>query len=100
MKLNLKNIIRDTFDGVFCVNLDSRVDRWEQFQKNLQDYNIHDAVTRFSAVQANPGWIGCKASHMNIIKHAIDNKLDNILIFEDDAEFVSGNMNYLTDIKT
>ncbi|MDC3298526.1 glycosyltransferase family 25 protein [bacterium] len=100
MKIDLKGIIEDTFDGVFCVNLDSRADRWKQFQEDLQDYNIHDVVTRFSAVKATPGWVGCKASHMNIIKHAIDNKLNNILIFEDDAEFVDNNMNFLTDSLT
>ena len=39
----------DRFDKVYCVNLDRRTDRLENFQKQVDKYNLGD-YTRISAV--------------------------------------------------
>ena len=40
----------DYFDKIFCINLDSRPDRWEQVQKEFDKVGILDRVERFSAL--------------------------------------------------
>ncbi len=40
----------DYFDKIFCINLDSRPDRWKQVQKEFDKVGILDRVERFSAL--------------------------------------------------
>ena len=40
----------DYFDKIFCINLDSRPDRWESVQKEFDKVGILDRVERFSAL--------------------------------------------------
>ena len=83
------------FDKIYCINLDRRPEKWLQCE---QEFNKHGlTVERFSAVDGNPdkivskltdGAIGCIKSHLNIIKLAKELNLKNVLIFEDDVEFI------------
>lgn len=77
-------IINDFFDGIYCINLDERTDRWEQVQKEFEKLGITD-VKRFSAIKHEKGAIGCRESHLSIIREAKELGLRNVLIFEDDA---------------
>jgi GR25 family glycosyltransferase involved in LPS biosynthesis len=88
----------NNFKNKYCVNLDRREDRWIESQKIFTIHNIENVI-RFRAVDGNPdnkphnirlspSMIGCTLSHLNIIKHARDNRFENILIFEDDVAFV------------
>lgn len=97
-------IINDFFDGVYCINLDERTDRWEQAQKEFEKLGIND-VKRFSAVKHEKGAIGCRESHLDIIKEVKVLGLNNVLIFEDDVlvleehiNKVEGALNDLKDI--
>ena len=100
--------INDYFDKVVCINLDRRPDRLneskQQWAKNGLD------VERISAVDGNPmkwkheserqvnlpnvrlgsfpGVAGCIASHTNVWKRAKEEGWKNVLIIEDDCDFV------------
>lgn len=69
----------------FCINLDRRPDRWAQAQEEFA--RLAWPVTRQSAVEAQPGWRGCLASHRAVWQHAIIVGLPVVAVFEDDAVF-------------
>lgn len=85
------------FSKAYYINLDSRVDRKESFEKQIEDLNLK--VERFSAITVEPyttlKWEdanrhfkeGCIKSHLEIVKLAKKQNLDNVLIFEDDCIF-------------
>ena len=93
----------DYFDKIFCINLDSRPDRWEQVQKEFDKVGILNKVERFSArtskneggptgknVRGKLKWKnldGTIMSHMTCVKYAKENNLKNVFIFEDDVYF-------------
>lgn len=93
----------DYFDKIFCINLDTRPDRWEQVQTEFDKVGILDKVERFSArtskneggptgknVRGKLKWKnldGTIMSHMSCVKYAKENNLDNVFIFEDDVYF-------------
>lgn len=79
------------FDKIYCINLDTRPDRWEQCVKEFQRIGIEDLVERFPAVHLTPGIAGCTKSHYEIVKLAKKNNYKNVLIFEDDVSFTDNN---------
>jgi GR25 family glycosyltransferase involved in LPS biosynthesis len=113
----------DYFDKIYCINLDSRPDRWEQAKSEFEKVGILDRVERFSACVGNEivnGSTGPRARHLGVdgdqivdgelskhnqtkwkqldgitmsmltcIKNAKENNFDNVLIFEDDVEFLN-----------
>lgn len=81
----------DYFDEIYCINLDSRIDRWEHAQEEFKKIGIIDRVQRFSAIKHEDGRIGLIKSNLEIIKIAKLKKLNNVLIFEDDFEFLVDN---------
>jgi hypothetical protein len=78
------------------INLDSRFDRRELFEKQVAElYERYPRdfafapVARFSAIRdAENGAIGCTKSHIECIRIAKNNGWDHVLIFEDDALFI------------
>lgn len=88
--------ISDYFENIYCVNLETRPDRWEQVQKEFEKYNIIN-VKRYNAVDGNTifvinpkllrGELGILNTHINLIKMAKENNFKNILIMEDDVWF-------------
>jgi glycosyl transferase family 25 len=94
----------EKIDKIYIINLKHRTDRWSKCIEQLNRYNITN-FTRFNAIipdlnkidaihysknnlRLNTNYIigslGCKLSHLNIIKHAKQNKFTQILILEDD----------------
>ena len=91
------------FDRIYCINLDSRKDRWEQARQEFSSIGILDSVKRFSGITYNemkdPYWnkcIGCHLSHLELIATAKQLELSNILIFEDDVEFINNTLDTLS----
>jgi len=80
-------IINDFFDGIYCINLDQRVDRWEMAQKEFTKLGLSN-VNRFSAIKHEKGSIGCRESHLKVINEAKKNNFKNVLIFEDDIKTI------------
>jgi GR25 family glycosyltransferase involved in LPS biosynthesis len=87
----------DRFDKVYCINLDRRPDRLENFEGQVKKYNLGEYV-RFSAYDGKklnltnnynlkPGEIGIIKSNLDIIKEAKINNYKTILIIEDDCVF-------------
>ena len=86
------------FDRVYVINLDKRKDRWNRFLADLPTTWPFGPPIRFSAVDGsvenvprnwteNAGAWGCFRSHLSILRNAIENNYDRILIIEDDAVF-------------
>ena len=76
----------------FYINLDSREDRREEFEVECKKMNLQ--VERFSAIKTFPGGIGCTESHLNVLKKARDLKLESVIIFEDDFQFLISREEY------
>ena len=101
-------MINNYFTKLICINLDKRKDRLNESHKQWGANNI--IVERMSAVEGNPmGWkhvterdagintikksswngaAGCMASHVNIWKRAKAEGWKNVLIIEDDCDFI------------
>jgi GR25 family glycosyltransferase involved in LPS biosynthesis len=67
----------------WVINLDRRQDRWAQAQKEFD--RLAWPVTRQAAVEAQPGWKGCLASHRAVWQYAITMNLPVVAVFEDDV---------------
>lgn len=78
----------DAFDGIFCINLDNRQDKWQQCVDQFTRLGILDKVTRFSAIKNSDGAVGCRLSHLKCIELAQQNKWKSVLILEDDVDFI------------
>jgi len=90
--------LTDYFDKTYCVNLDRRIERWEESLNEFKKWEIGD-VSRVSAVDGkhlnignyntklNPGEIGLILTNINIIKEAKEKDYSSILILEDDVVF-------------
>jgi hypothetical protein len=88
----------DRFDKVFLVNLDRRVDRLENFQNQVDRYDLGE-YKRVSAVDGTTinlgkytnklraGELGLLLTNLSIIEEAKQNKYETILIVEDDCNF-------------
>jgi GR25 family glycosyltransferase involved in LPS biosynthesis len=88
----------DRFDKVYCINLDKRPDRLENFESQVKKYDLGN-YTRISAVDGEsinvseytntlkPGELGLILTNLEIVKDAKNNNYNTILILEDDCVF-------------
>jgi glycosyl transferase family 25 len=83
--MNINRI--EDIKNCFYINLEHRVDRKEHVEKELNNIGIKGQ--RFNAIKMDNGAIGCSMSHLKILQEAIKNKLDHILIVEDDIKFLN-----------
>jgi GR25 family glycosyltransferase involved in LPS biosynthesis len=85
------------FDKIYCINLDRRTDRWERCLEIFDELSLN--VERFSATDYKDIKHLKKTrdairyanlqSHKSLLKLAKSFRLNNILILEDDVEFVN-----------
>lgn len=93
-------ILGEFFDKIYCINLERRVDRWNETKLELEKFDLNRYVTRYVAIdgcninsdikEGSPlldGELGLLMTHINIIMDSIDNNYKNILILEDDVIF-------------
>lgn len=85
------------FDKIYCINLDERQDRWVSAKKEFELIGISN-YERFSAIKNDIGHIGCRDSHIEVIKDAKKNNYNKILILEDDFVFINKNKNLIDSI--
>jgi len=74
-------------DKIYYINLNKRVDRREQIEKELNAFDLK--YERFEAIET-PGFgiYGCGLSHLEVLKVARTNNYENVLILEDDFTFL------------
>lgn len=86
----------------FCINLDSRPDRWTLATQEFAriGYNVQRfpgiVSNRFSDKKRNACW-GNHLSHASILRLAKDLNLDAVTIFEDDVEFFPNALNNIVN---
>lgn len=68
------------------INLQKRNDRKIHIENVLKDFK---SVTRIDAVQSDDGYKGCVQSHIKALQYAKEQGWDEVLIFEDDFEWVN-----------
>jgi len=73
--------------NVFYINLNTRVDRRQHVEKELTKIRLF--AQRYNAFPHKVGAIGCTISHLSLLKMAKEQKLDHILILEDDITFLN-----------
>lgn len=93
-----KSVLADFFDKIYIINLASRQDRRDEMQVELQRIGLslmHPSVQLFTAVRPTEkgewpsiGARGCFMSHFQVLQDAQHNAYENILILEDDIDFV------------
>jgi hypothetical protein len=71
---------------IVYINLDKRKDRCAQFESELKRMGLHGV--RFSAIETDPGVLGCCESHLSVLKYARLKGWPQVCIFEDDFEFI------------
>tara|TARA_E500000331_G_scaffold73732_2_gene68687 strand:+ start:2609 stop:4357 length:1749 start_codon:yes stop_codon:yes gene_type:complete len=72
-------------ENVFYINLDHRVDRKNNVEKQLDYFKWK--YQRFPAITNENGRIGCTLSHLQLLKYAKQQNLPYIVIVEDDIIF-------------
>lgn len=90
--------LNNYFEKIYCINLDSRPDRYGESLQEFQKIGID--VQRVSGVlgsdvfksglNRSAGAYGVFLTHVKILKEAMRNNYENILILEDDVVFIDG----------
>lgn len=78
----------DDVTNIYYINLASRPDRLDHVQNELQSVGLSRA-TRFEAISLSNGAVGCAMSHLRLLQRASANRLDHIMILEDDITFLN-----------
>jgi GR25 family glycosyltransferase involved in LPS biosynthesis len=91
----------DYIAKIIYINLDHRKDRDSEINMEFERLGIpKEKIERFSAIQDNNGAIGCTKSHVAVIEKAIKENYENILVLEDDFNFIKNveKINHTFDI--
>lgn len=74
-------------DKIIYINLSKRDDRRKEIENELNNFQLN--YERFDAISTpNFGIYGCGLSHLSVLKMAKERNYKNILILEDDFQFV------------
>ncbi len=88
----MNNIIiyeMEYIDKIIFINLDRRRDRLEEIIEEFKRMNIPpNKILRFDAISHPLGNIGCSLSHLQVMKMVKENNWKNVLILEDDFNFI------------
>jgi len=72
--------------NIFYINLEHRRDRKEHVEDQLTLLGLQGQ--RFNAIKMENGAVGCSMSHLKILQQSLKDRLDHVLIVEDDIEFL------------
>jgi GR25 family glycosyltransferase involved in LPS biosynthesis len=89
------------FDGVYCLNLASRQDRWDGMSRKFKFFDLNvqraealpgkivsgywDMLSKQHGYHVNPNVLACAISHVSIWNNAIASGKKNVLVVEDDV---------------
>ena len=71
----------------YYINLDSRKDRKEHFEKNIKKYPFFSNIKRFNAVYHKAYGVGCILSHIGCIKELLNGACHFAASFEPTMSF-------------
>ncbi len=79
----------DKIDKIIYINLEKRKDRREEIEEEFRRMEIpEDKIIRFNAIEHPVRGFGCPQSHIKVIEMAKEMGVKNVLILEDDFQFV------------
>ena len=78
---------------IVYINLERRQDRREEIEQELVQYGL--SGERFNAISHELGLAGCNLSHIQVLKDAEEANLENLLVLEDDFQFLVDTKIYL-----
>lgn len=95
------------FDRIYYINLDKRTDRREHIENEIKKVLDSDLkiTRRMPGVVCDgyegrvKGAIGCSMSHQSVIAESIRDGLNNVMIFEDDFEFLCDRNRFMQDLE-
>lgn len=73
--------------NIVYINLEHRIDRRDHVINELTNMGI-GKFDRFNAIKMDNGALGCSMSHLKVLQNAVEQKLEHILIVEDDITFL------------
>jgi GR25 family glycosyltransferase involved in LPS biosynthesis len=77
-------------DKIVYINLDHRQDRRDVMAKFFEEGGMpSEKIIRFSAIKHTKGAIGCLASHTEVLRMAKKEGWKNVLILEDDLQWIN-----------
>ena len=71
------------------INLDKRKDRKKQIEEELQGFKHVERIEAVDTSSTIGGYYGCVLSHINALETAKERGWDEVMICEDDFEFVN-----------
>lgn len=89
-------MVFDFFDEVYVINLPERVDRRMEMQSELDKYGI--PFTFFEATKDENGVKGLVESMKRLFTHALEKKQSNVIMLEDDAQFLLPPVDFLKEV--
>ncbi len=85
---SLTNRLEPTSFSIYYINLDSRIDRLQELQANLEARKF-PAVIRLSGIKKTNGALGCALSHIKALESFLNESTSELLIvMEDDCRFL------------
>ena len=83
----------DLLQNILYINLEKRKDKKDFTEKQLKKINRTairiDAIDHTDLIDKKERALGCTYSHIKALEYAIENKYENVLILEDDSEFIT-----------
>ena len=96
-KFNNNNYdIRNIVCQIYIINMDKDIERMNKLNTKMNNLGLKykritgvdgKAVYKNYNTKLRPGQLGCLLSHQNVLKDAIKNNYENILVLEDDVIF-------------
>ena len=88
--------LNDIFDRIVLINLDRRPDRLEEFDEQAKRIGLtYERHSAFDAADKTDqygrplrGIVACTRSHYDVLTKAMDDGVQRLFVFEDDANFV------------
>lgn len=90
--------LKKYFDKIYCINLERRLDRWNKVLVEFDKFGISNQIDKFNAIDGNNipnqtkllnGELGVLETHIKLIEKCKNDKLNNVLIMEDDVYFTN-----------
>jgi len=87
----------NNIEKIIYINLNKRTDRRVEIESELDGFELQ--YERFEAIEREPGILGCLISHLSVLEIAKERGYKNILILEDDFQFLTSKETFEEELK-